>query len=134
MSTAREIRARCHCGAVALEATLPHGFDDIGRCTCSFCARRQAAAVTAETASLRVTKGAENLSVYVWGTGTAQHFFCKTCGIYTHHQRRSDPTQVGVNLGCIEGVDPWEFEPIKWTDGKNHPSDRPLPMQGSDGF
>jgi hypothetical protein len=123
MSGARDIIASCHCGAVSLMATLPHGFDDIGRCTCSFCERRQAAAVTASTASLHILKGADNLTLYTWGTGAAKHYFCKTCGIYTHHQRRSDPAQCGINLGCIEGAHPWEHDPIVWTDGINHPSD-----------
>jgi hypothetical protein len=123
MSQSETITATCHCGAVELQATLPYGFDDIARCTCSFCARRQAAAVTADRSSLKVTKGAENLSLYTWGTGTALHYFCKTCGIYTHHHRRSDPTQSGVNLGCIKGAEPWSHDPIKWNDGINHPSD-----------
>lgn len=122
--TALDITASCHCGAVHLSAHLPEGLKAATRCTCSFCARRQAAAVTATTASVRVTKGAENLTLYTWGTGTAQHYFCKTCGIYMYHQRRSDPAQCGVNLGCIEGVNMWEHEPVRWTDGVNHPSDR----------
>ncbi len=123
MSDPVDITATCHCGAVRLTATLPHGFDDIARCTCSFCARRQAAAVTATTASLKITKGADNLSLYTWHTGTAKHYFCKTCGIYTHHQRRSNPAECGINLGCIDGAKPWEHDPIRWTDGINHPSD-----------
>lgn len=120
----KKVHASCHCGAVEIEAVLPNGLDDLRRCTCSFCKRRGAPAVTAVTASLKVLKGAENLSLYQWGTGTAKHYFCKICGIYTHHQRRSDPDQCGVNLGCIEGEKPWEHEPIRWTDGINHPSDR----------
>lgn len=118
-----KITASCHCGAVRLTADLPNGLDP-GRCTCSFCARRQAAAVTATAMSVEVTQGAENLTLYTWGTGTAQHYFCKTCGIYTHHKRRSDPSTCGVNLGCIEGVNAWEHEPVPWSDGINHPSDR----------
>lgn len=120
----RHIRASCHCGAVTLEADLIHGLADAARCTCSFCARRQAAAVTADAASVRIIKGAANLSLYTWGTGTARHYFCKICGIYTHHQRRSNPAECGINLGCIEGVRTWEHEPVRWTDGVNHPSDR----------
>jgi hypothetical protein len=119
-----QITASCHCDAVTLKASLPQGFEGIGRCTCSFCARRQAAAVTADRDSVVVTKGAENLTLYIWGSGTAQHYFCRTCGIYTHHHRRSDPSQSGINLGCIAGAQPWDHDPIKWTDGINHPSDR----------
>lgn len=124
MSDATEVSASCHCGAVRLTAVLPNGLRDAARCTCSFCARRQAAAVTAITTSLKVVHGADNLRLYTWGTGTARHYFCKTCGIYTHHQRRADPTQSGVNLGCIEGARPWEHEPVRWTDGINLRSDR----------
>lgn len=117
-------RASCHCGAVLLEATLPTGLMSATRCTCSFCRRRQAANVTAIASSVTILAGAENLTLYTWGSHTAQHYFCKTCGIYTHHQRRSDPTQCGINLGCIERAEPWKLEPIPYTDGINHPSDR----------
>lgn len=121
---ALDITASCHCGAVTLTATLPYGMSAIGRCTCSFCARRQAAAVTAIAASVVIRTGQDNLSLYTWGTGTAQHYFCKTCGIYTHHKRRADPKECGINIGCIQGVKPWEHDPIPWSDGINHPSDR----------
>tara|TARA_R110002094_G_scaffold43417_9_gene55541 strand:+ start:376 stop:756 length:381 start_codon:yes stop_codon:yes gene_type:complete len=120
-----DIGATCHCGTVKLTAHLPYGLADAARCTCSFCARRQAAAVTAVAASVKVIRGADNLSLYTWGTGTAQHYFCKTCGIYTHHRRRANTDECGINLGCIDGVKTWEHEPIQWTDGVNHPSDRP---------
>ena len=117
-------RARCHCGAVVLEATLPQGLASARRCDCSFCRRRGAAAVTAIAASVRLLQGADNLSMYSWGTHTAKHYFCRTCGIYTHHQRRSDPDECGINFGCIDGVNPRDFEPIGWVDGIIHPSDR----------
>jgi len=117
-------RATCHCGAVVIEATLPRGLSTASRCDCSFCRRRGAAAVTAVAASVRILQGADNLSLYTWGTHTAKHWFCKTCGIYTHHQRRSDPTECGINLGCFDGVNPSTFRDIPWNDGVNHPSDR----------
>ncbi|UWR23486.1 GFA family protein [Sulfitobacter sp. S190] len=119
-----KISAQCHCGACALTATLPGGLDP-ARCTCSFCRRRQAAAVTARTDSVIVTKGTDTLTRYSWGTHTAKHYFCKICGIYLYHQRRSDPAECGINLGCIEGVESWTHEPIGWTDGVNHPADQP---------
>ncbi|MEM1352096.1 MAG: GFA family protein [Pseudomonadota bacterium] len=122
--TAPETRvASCHCGAVALEVYLPNGLSSAARCNCSFCKRRGAAAVTALTDQVRVLKGADRLTLYTWGTGTAKHYFCETCGIYTHHQRRSDPRETGVNLGCFDTVLPQDFEPITTNDGINHPSD-----------
>ncbi|CUH87326.1 hypothetical protein PH5382_01251 [Phaeobacter sp. CECT 5382] len=122
------LTASCHCGAVELSADFPDGLCSAARCDCSFCLRRGAAAVTALTASLQINKGRDNLSCYSWGTHTARHYFCKTCGIYTHHQRRSDPTQSGVNLGCITGGNPRHhsetYGEIPWNDGVNHPSDQ----------
>jgi hypothetical protein len=117
------ITATCHCGAVALTGEAPNGYADAARCNCSFCKRRQAANIGVTSASLQITKGAENLGLYSFGTHTAQHYFCKTCGIYTHHQTRSNPLISGVNLGCIDATHPLEHEPVPWRDGINHPSD-----------
>ncbi|MGA9410002.1 MAG: GFA family protein [Roseobacter sp.] len=116
--------ARCHCGAVIIEAYLPFGLSSATRCNCSFCRRRGAAAVTAQSDRVKVLSGADALTLYSWGTGAAQHYFCKVCGIYTHHKRRIDPKETGINLGCFDGVLPQEHEPIPTTDGINHPSDR----------
>ena len=62
-------------------------------------------------------EGSENLSLYQFNTDIAKHFFCKKCGIYTHHNRKSDPNGMGVNLGCIEDLDSLEFDAIQF-DGK----------------
>lgn len=59
----------------------------------------------AARSALQVTSGQELLSVYSWNTGEAQHYFCSVCGIYTHHVMRGCTDRVGVNMGCIEGVD-----------------------------
>mgnify|MGYP001794292788 CR=1 FL=1 len=115
--------ARCHCGAVELALARIQPLSTARRCDCSFCRRRQAANVSVRVEDLTVTKGAEHLATYSWGTGTAQHYFCKICGIYTHHRRRSDPGEYGVNVYCIEGVNPADLEPLGWNDGVNHPSD-----------
>ena len=66
---------------------------------------------------LTVTKGAEHLVLYQWNTKIAKHYFCRTCGIYTHHQRRSDPSEYGVNVGCLDGYDPNEFGEVPVGDG-----------------
>ena len=118
------LTARCHCGGVILRAVLPEGLGSATRCDCSYCRRRGTAAVTTLTAELEVLEGADLLTLYTWGTGTAQHYFCRNCGINTHHQRRSNPAETGVNLGCFDGVLPHEFEPIPTTNGIDHPSDR----------
>lgn len=117
------VKVTCHCGAVELRVRLSDGLNTARRCDCSFCRRRGAVAVSAPLDGLKIVKGAENLTLYTWGTGTAKHYFCRHCGIYTHHQRRSNPDEYGVNMGGIEGVNPAEHEPITWSDGVNHPAD-----------
>lgn len=68
-------------------------------------------------------QGEENLTLYQFNTGTAKHYFCRTCGIYTHHQRRSNPQQFGINVACIEGVSPFDFAEVPVMDGVSHPAD-----------
>ncbi len=114
----------CHCGAVEFEVEVENDFVGVSHCDCSYCRRKSAYIATARLDQLRVTKGAEYLSLYQWGTKTAKHYFCKVCGIYTHHQRRSNPNEFGFNIACIEGVNPFDYGPVKIHDGVNHPSDK----------
>lgn len=113
-----EIRTgKCHCGSVEFEVTLDNGLENVRRCNCSLCRRKGALMAGVPLSGLRVIKGENALTLYQWNTETAKHYFCKICGIYTHHQRRSDPTQFGFNIACIEGVDPFSFEPAPVGDG-----------------
>ncbi|APX21744.1 MAG: GFA family protein [Rhodobacteraceae bacterium] len=118
------VKVTCHCGAVELRVTLSDGLRTARRCDCSYCRRRAVPAVSAPLDGLEVVRGAETLTLYQWGTMTAQHHFCSVCGIYMYHRRRSNPNEYGVNMGAIEGVNPADHEPIPWNDGVNHPSDR----------
>lgn len=118
------IKGRCHCGAVELSIPWNGEFIKPRRCDCSFCSRRSAVVASVKLADLRIEKGEDALSLYSFGTHTAQHFFCSVCGIYTHHQRRSDPTEYGVNVANFDGIDVKDFANIGFEDGINHPSDR----------
>ncbi|MDO5657814.1 MAG: GFA family protein [Paracoccus sp. (in: a-proteobacteria)] len=117
-------RLTCHCGAVELRITLSDGFATARRCDCSFCRRRGAVALSAPLGGVELVRGTEALTEYRFGTGTARHYFCKICGIYTHHRRRSNPNEYGVNAGAIEGLNPRDLGEVPWADGVNHPSDR----------
>jgi len=113
----------CHCGAVRFTVSLTEGFASARRCTCSLCRMRGAVAVTSRPADFRITQGEDNLAIYRFNTGTAEHHFCGVCGIYTHHKRRSNPNQLGVNVACLEGVSPFDFREVIVYDGSRHPSD-----------
>lgn len=114
----------CHCGAVRFDVKLLGGLESATRCNCSYCRMRGAVALTANAADLKVRKGFETLRLYSFGTHTAKHYFCGTCGIYTHHQRRSNPKHVGVNAACLEGLSCFDFEVVPVIDGVHHPADK----------
>lgn len=73
---------------------------------------------------IEMIKGAERLKLYQFNTMTAKHYFCSNCGIYTHHQRRSNPSEYSYNVGCLENVNPFDLGPITTADGIHHPSDQ----------
>ncbi len=112
----------CHCGAVRFRVTLSDGLRTARRCTCSYCRMRGAVAVSAELDGVTMLAGEEVLATYQFNTGVAKHHFCSKCGIYTHHQRRSNPKQYGVNVACL-GTSPFELVSVPVNDGVNHPSD-----------
>ena len=122
----------CHCGAVRFTAKLTDGLRSARRCTCTYCRMRGAVAVSADLDGINITQGSECLTVYQFNTNTAKHYFCSRCGIYTHHQRRSNPRQYGVNVACLEGVSPFDFLEVPVYDGILHTADGfPLTRAGT---
>jgi hypothetical protein len=117
-------KASCHCKAVVLELHLPVGLENPRRCDCSMCKMRGAIVASVTLENLKIVQGEDKLTLYQFNTMTAKHYFCSVCGIYTHHQRRSNPTQFGFNVACLEGVNPFELENVPVMDGINHPADR----------
>ena len=117
-------KATCHCGSVVLELELPDGIIDPRRCNCSICRRKGAVVASVQLSQLKVVKGLDVLKVYQFNTRTAKHYFCSTCGIHTHHQRRSNPKQYSYNVGCLEGVNPYDLPDVRVNDGVHHSADR----------
>lgn len=120
---------QCHCGAVRFTVTLSEGFDSIRRCTCSYCRMRGAVVAMAEAGGIEILRGADALASYRFHTGAAQHFFCSRCGIYTHHQRRSNQNLYAVNVACLDGVSPFDFAEVPVMDGINHTNDTGRPTR-----
>ena len=116
-SSVETVKGTCHCKAVEFEVDLINGFENVRRCNCSICSRKGAIMAGVPLERLRVTRGADKLSLYQWNARIAKHYFCSICGIYTHHQRRSVPTEYGFNLACIEGIDLSAIGPIGASNG-----------------
>ena len=111
------LKGCCHCGAVEFELSSDK-LNGMRRCDCSLCRKKGAIMATAPLAELRGTKSEGRLSLYQWNTKTAKHYLCSICGIYTHHQRCSNPEEFGFNVACIEGINVAELESVERTDGK----------------
>lgn len=119
------VHGACHCGAVRFIAELPYGFASARRCTCSICRMRGAVTVTGNMGGFRIVDGAGKLATYRFNTGVAEHHFCTECGIYTHHKRRSNPNELGINVACLAHVSPFDFREVIVYDGLRHPGDNP---------
>ncbi|NVJ69413.1 MAG: GFA family protein, partial [Alphaproteobacteria bacterium] len=108
----------CHCGAVAFEMDAPAQLE-AKRCNCSICRMTGFIHVFATKDEFRIVSGEDNLTDYRFNTGTAQHLFCKTCGVKSFYVPRSHPDGWSVNLNCIdtatiESVDIGDFDGANW--------------------
>lgn len=93
----------CHCGAVTFEFEAPDAVD-VTDCNCSLCAMTAYEHVFIDKADLRFLSGQDALVSYQFGSKTADHLFCGTCGIKPIYQPRSHPKAWSVNARCVEGL------------------------------
>jgi hypothetical protein len=104
----------CHCGAVRF--AIVSDFPELTTCDCSICRRKNALMVKVPEADFELLCAADNLQEYRFHTGTARHFFCRTCGIYPFHRKRMTPDFFGVNVFCLDNFDPAGI-PVRETHG-----------------
>ena len=101
-------KVSCHCGSVKLNVETDLSI--IKQCNCSLCKRKNAKMNILPKESIVSIEGEQNLTLYQFGTNVAKHYFCKNCGIYTHHYRKSDPNGIGVNIGCIDEINSFSID------------------------
>ena len=91
----------CHCGAVRFAAVVrdPVALD----CNCSMCSKKGILHVIVPEADFELLSGEEALRTYTFGTHTAKHHFCGTCGIHPFYRPRSHPDSWDVNARCLDG-------------------------------
>ncbi|OED50363.1 aldehyde-activating protein [Rhodobacteraceae bacterium (ex Bugula neritina AB1)] len=109
----------CHCGAVRFSFRAP----DIAsamQCDCSICIRKTAYLTPFKVSKedMAITAEGDALKTYQFGTMTARHHFCGTCGIHTFVEPRLSPGSYRVNLGCIDGMGALRL-PSEIFDGKS---------------
>ncbi|MFS2317607.1 GFA family protein [Maricaulis sp. D1M11] len=110
----------CHCGEVGFAANLPDHVVALS-CNCSICAKTGFIHLIVEKDDFKIERGAESLSTYTFGSKTAKHLFCKTCGVKAFYVPRSHPDSWSVNLRCLDAdanlqLRFEEFDGANWED------------------
>jgi hypothetical protein len=114
----------CHCGDVEAEINVPNNLKNVLKCNCSICKRKGAIMSMVKNEDFKIIKGQDKLKLYQFHSKIAKHYFCTNCGIYTHHNPRSNPTMTGFNVGCLDNIDTFKLENVSVNDGQNHPLDK----------
>ena len=95
------ITGGCHCGAVRFEADVP-AKNEVHDCNCSICAKTGFLHLIVPHGDFRLLADGAALASYRFGTGAAEHLFCRTCGIKSFYQPRSHPDAWSVNLRALD--------------------------------
>ena len=114
----------CHCEAVEAEINITGDLEKVVKCNCSICKRKSAVMSMVKNEDFKITKGEDKLKLYQFHSKIAKHYFCSVCGIYTHHNPRSNPAITGFNVGCVDEIDIFKMSDIAVLDGNNHPLDQ----------
>lgn len=96
-----KVRGGCHCGAVRFVTEIS-ATPELLDCNCSICSKTGYLHLIVAKEAFELLQGDESLSRYRFGTGQAEHLFCKTCGIKSFYQPRSHPDCWSVNYRCLD--------------------------------
>lgn len=111
-------RGSCHCGDVVFRVEADLVEATILECNCSICRRKGFLHLIVDSDRFELEEGRGSLSTYRFGTETAVHAFCETCGIHPFYRPRSHPEDVDVNVRCLPDVDLEALE-VDAFDGAN---------------
>lgn len=108
----------CHCKQVRWQAKAPTSVV-AWICNCSNCSMRGNTHFIVPSDKFELLGDSnEFLTVYSFGTHTAKHMFCRTCGITSFYIPRSNPDGYAVTVRCVDPGTLSHVE-IKQFDGKN---------------
>jgi hypothetical protein len=92
----------CHCAAVRFRVSLENLEPVVYDCNCSICRKKGFLHLIVPQKNFTLLSGADQLTSYRFNTGTAQHLFCRVCGIHSFYHPRSHPDEIDVNLRCLD--------------------------------
>lgn len=107
----------CHCQKVRFEVDLPEAME-AEECNCSICAKSGNIHIIVPARHFRLLQGEGALTLYTFNKGTAQHFFCATCGVKSYYIPRSNPDGVAVTWRCLDDWDQLDVT-VDPFDGQN---------------
>jgi hypothetical protein len=107
----------CHCGRVRFRVRAD--LATIGECNCSVCTKKGILHLGAAREDFELLSGKDALATYQFNTATAQHIFCKHCGIHSFGVPRLHPDRITVNARCLDNIDPADLKPSRLFDGRN---------------
>jgi hypothetical protein len=107
----------CHCAAVRFAIAVEQPVSVLD-CNCSICAKTGFLHLIVPHQEFSLLSGSENLCSYRFGSGAAEHLFCRACGIKSFYQPRSHPQAWSVNFRCLDPGH--EIDPeVRYFDGRN---------------
>ena len=91
----------CHCGTVRFEVEAPADIEAT-KCNCSICSMTGFLHLFVTKSNFRLLQGGDDLETYTFGSGVAQHYFCRHCGVKSFYVPRSHPDGYSVNVNCLD--------------------------------
>jgi hypothetical protein len=112
-----KIAGGCHCRAVRFEAEVADEVEIID-CNCSICSMSGFRHLIVPHEDFVLLAGEQALASYRFGTGAAEHLFCRVCGVKSFYQPRSHPAAWSVNLNALDDPGALQIR-IRPFDGRN---------------
>ena len=89
-----------HCGKVQWQIQAPAHLQT-HTCNCSICNINHYQHLIVPKQRFQLLSDPDTLSEYRFGSGLAQHYFCKACGVKSFYIPRSNPDGVSVHARCL---------------------------------
>ena len=96
-----KVSGGCHCGAVRFEAEVTAQVEVLD-CNCSICAKTGYRHLMVPHGNFQLLSGEDALTSYRFGTGAAEHLFCRICGVKSFYQPRSHSDAWSVNFNALD--------------------------------
>ena len=95
------ISGGCHCKAVRYRAKIDVPAELL-ICNCSICSASGYEHLFVPEDDFELISGQDSLTSYRFGSGEAEHLFCKICGVKSYYYPRSHPGSVSVHVQCLD--------------------------------